>query len=38
MRSLMPGFAHPAWARLETMLEPYMSSLAMFAFISLRKG
>ena len=35
MRSLMPGFTHSAWARLETMLEPRMSSLAMFAFISL---
>lgn len=35
MRSLMPGFTHSAWARLEAMLEPRMSSLAMFAFISL---
>jgi SAM-dependent methyltransferase len=37
MRCLIPGFTHAAWARLETMLEPRMSSLAMFAFISLRR-
>ena len=37
MRSLMPGFTHVAWARLEALLEPRMSSLAMFAFISLRR-
>lgn len=35
MRSLMPSFTHSAWARLEAILEPHMSSLAMFAFISL---
>lgn len=35
MRSLMPSFTHSAWVRLEAMLEPRMSSLAMFAFISL---
>jgi len=34
MRSLMPGFTHSLWARLERMLEAQMSSLAMFAFIS----
>jgi SAM-dependent methyltransferase len=37
MRSLMPGFTHPLWARLEAMLEPCMSSLAMFAFVALRR-
>lgn len=37
MRSLMPGFTHGAWAKLEGALEPRMSRLAMFAFISLRK-
>ena len=37
MRSLMPSFTHSAWARLEAMLEPHMSSLAMFASISLCK-
>jgi len=37
MRSLMPGFSHALWARLERMLEPHMSSLAMFAFVSLRR-
>jgi SAM-dependent methyltransferase len=37
MRSLMPSFTHSFWARLEMMLEPYMSSLAMYAFIALRK-
>jgi SAM-dependent methyltransferase len=37
MRSLMPGFTHSWWARLEMMLEPCMSSLAMYAFIALRR-
>ena len=37
MRSLMPGFSHSLWARLERMLEPCMSSLAMFAFVSVRR-
>ncbi len=37
MRSLMPGWTHGAWARLEALLEPRMSSLAMFAFISLSR-
>jgi len=37
MRSLMPGFTHPAWKNLERMLEPGMSKLAMFALVSLRK-
>ena len=35
MRSLMPGFSHSSWANLERMLEPYMSRLGMFAFVSL---
>jgi SAM-dependent methyltransferase len=34
MRSLMPGFTHPAWAKLEQLLEPQMPRLGMFAFIS----
>jgi SAM-dependent methyltransferase len=34
MRNLMPGFTHPLWVRLERMLEPQMSRLAMFAFVS----
>jgi SAM-dependent methyltransferase len=38
MRSLMPGFTHSWWARLERLLERRMSSLAMFAFISLQKS
>ena len=37
MRSLMPGFTHPLWVRLERMLESQMSSLAMFAFVSVRR-
>jgi SAM-dependent methyltransferase len=37
MRSLVPGFTHPFWARLEQMLEPYMSTLGMFAFIAVRR-
>jgi SAM-dependent methyltransferase len=38
MRSLMPGFTHSAWARLERSLESRMPSLAMFAFLSLRRS
>jgi len=34
MRNLMPGFSHAIWARLERLLEPQMSSVAMFAFVS----
>ena len=37
MRSLMPGFTHSIWERVEQMLEPHMSKCGMFAFISLRK-
>ncbi len=37
LRSLMPGFTHALWARLEAMLEPWMPSLAMFALIAIRK-
>jgi SAM-dependent methyltransferase len=37
MRSLMPGFIFSSWRYLEGMLEPRMSSLAMFAFVSVRK-
>jgi hypothetical protein len=37
MRSLMPAFTHSLWASLEAALEPCMSSLAMFAFIALRR-
>jgi len=34
LRGFMPGFTHEAWAGIETMLEPEMAKLAMFAFIS----
>lgn len=37
MRSLVPGFTHEIWARLERMLQPQMSRLAMFAFIVLER-
>jgi SAM-dependent methyltransferase len=37
LRSLMPGFLHGAWARLEGVFESAMPRLAMFAFIALRK-
>ena len=37
MRSLMPGFAHSAWAKLEHLLESQMPKLGMFAFVSLRR-
>ena len=38
LRSLMPGFTHAAWASLERALQSHMPRLAMFAFVSLRKG
>jgi SAM-dependent methyltransferase len=37
MRNLMPGFLHGLWARLEQLLGRRMNTLAMFAFIALRK-
>jgi SAM-dependent methyltransferase len=37
MRNLMPGFTHSLWRSLEHRLEPRMSSLAMFAFVSVLK-
>jgi SAM-dependent methyltransferase len=37
LRSLMPGFTHTAWSRLERMLEPQMCQLGMFAFVSVRR-
>lgn len=38
LRSLMPGFTHPLWARLERALKPLMPRLAMFAFIAIHKS
>jgi len=35
MRSLMPGFTHPAWAGAERLMESQMHRLGLFAFISL---
>jgi len=35
--SLQPGFAYPIWRKLEAMLSPLSGSLAMFAFIRLRR-
>jgi SAM-dependent methyltransferase len=37
MRSLMPGMTYPLWKNLERLLEPQMSKIAMFAFVSLRR-
>lgn len=37
LRGLMPGWSFGLWRRLETLLEPWMSSLAMFAKIVLRR-
>lgn len=37
MRSLMPGFVNPILSGLERALRPCMSSLGMFAFISVKK-
>src|SRR5262245_26788478 len=38
MRSLMPGWSFPLWRGLEHCLQPFMSHLAMFALIVLRKN
>jgi hypothetical protein len=38
MRSLMPFCLHRFWTQLERLLEPEMHTLAMFAFIALRKN
>lgn len=38
LRSLMPGFTHSAWARLEQLLQFQMHRLAMFAFVCLRRS
>jgi len=37
MRSLMPAFLTPVWKAIEAGLTPWMDSLAMFAFIAIRK-
>jgi SAM-dependent methyltransferase len=37
MRSMMPGFMHGFWVQFERALQPQMSRLAMFAFISVRR-
>jgi len=37
MRSLMPGFAHSGWKRIERILASQMDRWAMFAFVSLRR-
>lgn len=35
MRPLMPGWSFGLWRKLESLLSPWMGSLAMFAFIEL---
>jgi SAM-dependent methyltransferase len=37
LRSLMPGWTFDAWRQVERALEPWMTSLAMFATIVLRR-
>ncbi len=37
MRSVMPGFTHGMWVQFERALQPQMSRLAMFAFISVKR-
>jgi SAM-dependent methyltransferase len=37
MRSLMPAVAYSFWQVLETILTPWMHSLAMFALLSVRR-
>ena len=36
--SLQPGFTHGFWRRVESLMESWNRSLAMFAFILLRRG
>ena len=38
LRSLMPGFTHAVWARLERALQPQMARLGMFAFVGVTKA
>ena len=38
MRSLMPSFSYSWWLYLERVLNPWMSILGMFAFISVEKS
>lgn len=37
MRSMMPGFAHPFWSRVEKLLSPLKWQLGMFALVVLRR-
>jgi SAM-dependent methyltransferase len=37
MRNLMPAFTNAIWLGLERFLDPWMSHLGMYAFISLRR-
>jgi SAM-dependent methyltransferase len=37
MRNLVPAFTNAIWLRLERILDPWMSHLGMYAFISLRR-
>lgn len=37
MRSLMPGWSFPLWRGMESVLTPFMQSLAMFSFVVLRR-
>lgn len=37
LRSLMPGWSFPLWKAFEAMLQPWMTSLGMFALIRLRR-
>ena len=37
MRSLMPGFTHSFWAKVERLLSPFKSQLGMFALVVLRR-
>jgi SAM-dependent methyltransferase len=37
LRNVVPGFTNPLWIRLERIVEPWMESLAMYAFISVAR-
>lgn len=37
IRNLMPAFTHAIWVQLERILNPWMSNLGMYAYISLRR-
>lgn len=37
MRSLMPGWSFRCWRALENLLQPFMTKIAMFAYVELQR-